>query len=76
MSLIHTSHSPDTLPPLLTRKQAASHLAISERHLWTITQSGGLPAIKIGRLVRYSRADLDAYVARSRSGSRSLNGAN
>ena len=49
---------------LLTRRQAASALACSERTLWSITSPRGpLPAVKIGRRgVRYSVADLQAWI--------------
>ena len=48
---------------LMTVQQAATYLAISERHLWTITQAGGLRSIKLGRSVRYDSIELDRYIA-------------
>jgi excisionase family DNA binding protein len=48
---------------LMTVQQAAVYLAISERHLWTITQAGGLRSIKLGRSVRYDSIELDRYIA-------------
>ena len=55
---------------LFTRPEACDYLRMSERHLWTITKGGLLPAIKFGRSVRYSRADLDAYVESCRTAGR------
>ena len=52
-------------PMLLTARQAARLLAISERTLFTITKSGELPAVRIGRSVRYSVDALRDYVRRA-----------
>lgn len=49
---------------LVTREVAARRLSISERTLWTLTNSGAIPSIRLGtRAVRYRVADLDAWVA-------------
>jgi excisionase family DNA binding protein len=48
------SHAPTTAPTLLlTPPEAAKALGISTRTLWTLTASGDVPSLKIGRLVRY-----------------------
>jgi excisionase family DNA binding protein len=62
---------PGRFGPLLKRKEAAEYLGISERHLWTITDRGDLPRITLDSAVRYSQADLDAYIDRRRQGGRS-----
>ena len=50
-------------PPLLiTPKEAAQLLSISERTLWDITNRGRLRRVKIGRLVRYDPRDLQAWI--------------
>jgi excisionase family DNA binding protein len=50
-------------PLLLTPPQAAKLLAISPRTLWGLSQPRGpVPTVKIGRLVRYSREALEAFV--------------
>jgi hypothetical protein len=55
-----------SLPPdalLLTSRQAAAALSISERTLWSITgPRGPLPAVKIGRAVRYCPTDLHVWI--------------
>ena len=38
---------------LLTPKQAADALAISPRKLWSLTASGEVPHVRVGRCVRY-----------------------
>ena len=53
---------------LIGRREAAQYLAISDRHLWTITASGALPCIRIGRSVRYALADLDGFIESRRTG--------
>lgn len=47
---------------LLTPKQAAATLAISARKLWSLTNCGDIPSVRIGRLVRYDPADLRAWI--------------
>ncbi|MCA9055957.1 MAG: helix-turn-helix domain-containing protein [Planctomycetaceae bacterium] len=48
---------------LLTAEQAAEALTISPRKLWELTNTGQLPCVRIGRAVRYDRADLEAWIA-------------
>ena len=49
---------------LKTPEQAAAYLAISERQLQLDrTTKRNIPFVKIGRLVRYRKADLDAYIS-------------
>ena len=51
---------------LLTRKQAAAYLGVTERTLavWKCTGRYNLPCVKIGRLAKYRKSDLDAFIAR------------
>ena len=51
-------------PLLVTARDAAKLLAVSERTLWGLTAAGELPAVRIGRAVRYSVSDLKAWIAR------------
>jgi excisionase family DNA binding protein len=50
---------------LLTTKAAASWLSCSERTLFTLTKSGALPCVRIGRAVRYNLADIWAWIHRN-----------
>ncbi len=52
-------------PNLLNRKEAAEYLGIEESTLavWASTRRYGLPMIKIGRLAKYRRSDLDAFIS-------------
>lgn len=47
---------------LLSTREAASYLTISVRKLWSLTNCGGIPTVRIGKAVRISRAALDAYI--------------
>lgn len=53
---------------LLRPREAAAWLKISERSLWSLTQRGELPAVRIGRSVRYELSDLVAFVEARKSG--------
>ena len=51
----------------LTTQEAAKFLHVSERTLWTITESGRIPRIKVRRCVRYKMDDLVRYIDGLRS---------
>ncbi len=61
----------ETTPKLLLRPhEAAEALSISERKLWEMTKAGEIPAIRIGRNVRYDVNALREWIAKqSGSGS-------
>jgi len=47
---------------LVTAREAASMLSVSERTLWTLTSAGKIRRLKIGSSVRYSVAELQRFV--------------
>jgi len=52
------------LPAVLTVREAAQYLRISERSLWALsTPRGVIPALRYGRAVRYRRVDLQEWLA-------------
>ncbi len=51
---------------LLKSAEAAEMLAISERTLWSLTNANEIPHIRIGKSVRYSVADLEAWIESKR----------
>lgn len=57
-------------PLLLTARQAAKALQVSERTLWTLSHSGKLARVKVGHLVRYSIDDLRRFISEQRVGYR------
>ena len=65
---MQANNTPTKLALLLTPRQAAEALAISSRKLWGLTASGEIPSLKIGRLVRYSVADLHRWIESQRRG--------
>lgn len=52
----------DDAPLLLTASDAAGRLSISPRTLWTLTDRGEMPVVRIGRAVRYDVRDLIAWI--------------
>jgi excisionase family DNA binding protein len=51
--------------PLLTRKQAAEYLGIETEtlHNWACTKRYNLKFYKVGRLAKYRKEDLDAFIS-------------
>jgi excisionase family DNA binding protein len=55
---------------LFSREQAAAYLGIAVQTLamWKWAKRYDLPFVKIGRLIKYRRSDLDAFIHRHSSG--------
>lgn len=54
---------------LLTPREAAAALSVSERHLFTLTKRDGLRVVRLGRSVRYRVSDIENWLAeRARTG--------
>lgn len=51
---------------LLTVRETAELLSISERKLWNLTNENDIPSIRIGRSVRYSIEDLQQWIETKR----------
>jgi excisionase family DNA binding protein len=62
-------------PLLIDSREAARLLCVSESTLTRLTRAGSLPAIQIGRAVRFDLADLRAWIERSKSDRRGVLGA-
>jgi excisionase family DNA binding protein len=67
---VSTVTDPPAPPPLLVdSRRAAKLLSVSERTVWSITAPRGpLPAVRIGRAVRYSVEAIRAYVEAQQTG--------
>jgi len=65
MNMFVNQRPKDIDPLLLSPRQASRALAISERTLFTLTKSGAVPHIRIGKLVRYSVDSLKKYIERA-----------
>ena len=53
---------------LLTPRQAAQALQISERKLWGMKASGEIPHVLLGRSVRYPLCDLQQWIDERKTG--------
>ncbi len=55
---------------LFTRRQAATYLGVAEQTLavWKCLGRHSLPFIKIGRMVRYRKIDLDNFIVKHMHG--------
>jgi len=52
---------------LLTPREAAEALSVSDRTLWAWTAPRGpIPCVRIGRCARYTLADLEAFAERQK----------
>jgi excisionase family DNA binding protein len=51
---------------LLSRREAAAYLGVSEQTLaiWKCTGRYNLACVKVGRLVKYKKSDLDDFIQR------------
>ncbi len=47
---------------LLTMEQAAHELSVSERYVRWLVAHDALPVVRLGRLVRFCRTDVEQYV--------------
>lgn len=70
-SEISVSYKNDSSGLLLTPLETATYLGVSERTLsvWRCTKRYDIPYIKVGRLVKYRKTALDAFLC-----SRTCNG--
>ena len=61
---IHENTEDENQPILLTAKQVAYLLGLSERSIWRLSGAGDLPApIALGRSKRWYRKSLDEFAA-------------
>ena len=52
---------------LLSARDAARAICVSERTLFSLTKSGQVASVRIGRAVRYDPSDLRAFVERAKA---------
>ncbi len=57
---------------LLSSKEAAKLLSISERTLWTITNTGHIACVRILGAKRYARTDIEEFIRQQTERSRSF----
>jgi len=61
---IHRGSKPTS--GLMNYEEVAAYLGTSERHVRGLWQERRLTAVKVGRRVRFAKADLDAFIDRNR----------
>lgn len=54
---------------LLTLREAAALLSVSERTVWQLGADGQIPQVRIGRAVRYDPADLRRWIEKQKRNS-------
>ena len=54
----------------LTTEQRCDYLRVNERTVYRLRQAGRIPALRIGRLWRYRKSDIDAQESSANSGRR------
>lgn len=54
-------------PILITEKEAARLLGVSDRTIWQLRKDGRLRGVKIGAAVRYARSELDRFISEQMS---------
>lgn len=59
-----------SLEPYLTEKDVCAYLKVSKRNLFCWRMAGLIPYFKIGRAVRFRKADLDTALGKDAGGVR------
>jgi len=52
------------MPDLLTAREVAAYLRLNPATVYRLAQAGEIPAVKVGRVWRFSRALLDEWLDR------------
>jgi excisionase family DNA binding protein len=63
--MYHDTPKQTLAPLLISGREAAKLLSVCERTLYMLTKAGEIPAVRIGRAVRYSVDELQAWVRRA-----------
>jgi len=61
---------------ILTIREVAGYLKVTERTLYRLVQEGKLPAFKVGNSWRFRRADIDAWIGVQTTARRDEGGSN
>ena len=54
--------------PFLSLEEVAEHLGVTYQLIYRLVRSGELPAVRVGRVYRVRREDLDGYLQRNATG--------
>lgn len=61
----------DEKKEFLSLEEVADFLGVTYQLIYRLVRSGELPAVRLGKLYRVARADLDSYLERSKGASAS-----
>lgn len=64
----HSQDNASAFEPLLTYREAARVLGVTERTVWTLVNSGMLPSVRFGRSVRIDPSDLREFIENAKHG--------
>jgi excisionase family DNA binding protein len=59
-------HPPDVAPRVLTISEAAAYLNVTVRFMRRLVDERRIAFVKVGKFVRFERADLDAFIQAGR----------
>ena len=62
-------HDPGSIPSLLTIEEVAEFLRVSKTSVYRLVERRELPFHRVGRTLRFTRKDLETYLAAGRVGS-------
>lgn len=60
--------TPPQIDRLLTYREAARLLGITDRTVWSLVHDGALPVVRFGRNVRIDPVDLREFIERGKRG--------
>lgn len=61
-------HHPGSIPSLLTIEEVAEILRVSKTSVYRLVERCELPFCRVGRTLRFTRKDLESYLAARRVG--------
>ena len=69
LTMVVERHDPGSLPSLLTLQEVAAFLHLSKTSVYRLVERRELPFCRVGRNLRFTREDLEAYLEARRVGS-------
>lgn len=57
----------EKMPEYMSLEEVAEMLGVTYQLIYRLVRSGEIPAVRLGKLYRVSRADLDGYLERSKN---------
>jgi excisionase family DNA binding protein len=67
MTVKCTAAAGSRFPAFLTTEEVLDYLKVNPRTIYRLIRTGELPAVRIGRLWRFKRTDVDDWLERQRA---------